>query len=153
MTESNVFSRSVPSTVSNHSSESSPEPIVDKRLDKTVLSRESAFHVRFTKGIELMKKHPDFVPVMFSTAKDVILEKNTVMCPKEATLSNVIMQFRKNLVTADNSPTVGFIFYIQLEDEKTVLPKIVEKIGDLHEKYHGSDMWLTIKIEKEDVFG
>ena len=44
------------------SSESSPEPIVDKKLDKTVLSRESAFHVRFTKGIELMKKHPDFVP-------------------------------------------------------------------------------------------
>ena len=86
---------------------------------------------------------------MFSTAKDVILEKNTAYASKEATLSNVIMQFRKNLVTADNSPTVGFIFYIQLEDEKTVLPKIVEKIGDLHEKYHGSDMWLTIKIEKK----
>jgi hypothetical protein len=122
-------------------------------ISKNELCPQSAFHVRFTKGIELMEEYPDYVPVMFSTTDDVILEKKTVMCPKNASLCNVIMQFRKNLITADNSPTTGFIFYINLEDDKKILPKITENIGSLHEKYHGSDMWLTIKIEKENIFG
>jgi len=120
----------------------------------TEIDVHSAFHVRFTKGYELMQSHPGHVPVMFVTSKDVKLEKDTIMCPRDASLCNVIMQFRTNLITdTDMTPTVGFIFYIKSEDDKNILPKMTEKIGDLHDRYHGSDMWLRVKIDKEEIFG
>lgn len=114
----------------------------------------SAFHVRFTKGYELMQSHPDHVPIMFVTSKDVKLEKDTMMCLRESSLCNVIMQFRKNLIIEDTvSSTMGFIFYIKTEEDKTILPKMTEKVGDLHDRYHWSDMWLRVKIDKEEIFG
>lgn len=116
------------------------------------IKSDAAFHVRFTKGYELMEKYPHHVPVLFSTQKGVLLENNTLMCSKESTLCNVIKNFRKNLVTQENSPSSGFIFCIKT-DGKLVIPKMTEKLGDLHQRHHCSDMWLTIQIDKEDIFG
>jgi hypothetical protein len=121
-------------------------------LEDTLCS-ESAFSNRFTKGMELMEKHPRHVPVMFAPSKDVILENDTLICPRDMSLCRITMQFRKNLINADTTPTTGYIFYIKLDDEKSIIPRAIEKIGELHEKYHGSDMWLTIKVDKEDIFG
>lgn len=120
--------------------------------DLTVHS-DSAFHVRFTKGYELMQKHPDHVPVMFNASKDINLERYTIMCPRNASLCNVIMQFRKHLNVEGGSPTMGFVFYIKLEDDSVILPKMTEKLGDLHDRYRRSDMWLMVKVDKEDIFG
>jgi hypothetical protein len=113
---------------------------------------DSAFYVRFNKGYDLMEKHPEHVPVMFETTKTVPLEKDTIMCLREAPLSNVILQFRKYLTADNNSPAAGFIFSIKHED-KDILPRLSERMGDLHDKYHGPDMWLVLKINKEDIFG
>ena len=119
-----------------------------------VVKTDSAFHVRFNKGYELMEKYPTHVPVMFSsTSKDVKMETDTVMCLRESPLSNVILQFRKYLTMDANSPTAGFIFHIPINDGKEVMPKLSEKMGDLHDKYHGTDMWLVLKIDKENIFG
>ena len=113
---------------------------------------DSAFYVRFNKGYELMEKHPDHVPVMFSSKDDIGLEKNTIMCGRSAPLSNVILQFRKYLSLDNNKSTAGFVFSIPHKEEE-VIPKLSERMGDLHTKYAGQDMWLTLKIRKEDVFG
>ena len=118
-----------------------------------IIRSDSAFHVRFNKGYELMEKHPDHVPVMFSPTKDIKLDTDTVMILRDAPLSSVILQFRKYLTLDTSSPTAGFIFFIKSEDGKDVMPKLSEKVGDLHDRYHGSDMWLVLKIEKEDIFG
>jgi hypothetical protein len=115
---------------------------------------QSAFHVRFAKGYELMQSHPNHVPIMFVTSSDIKLEKHTIMCPRDSSLCNVIVQFRKNLITdIDKSSTMGFIFYIKTEDEKMILPKQVETIGELHDRYRWSDMWLRVQINQENVFG
>ena len=116
---------------------------------------DSAFHLRFNKGYELMKQHPDHIPIMFSTSSDIHLEKDTIMCHKDTTLSNIVLQFRKYLSDHNNpnSSTVGYIFYVIDQNEKKILPKVSERIGDLHTKYQGTDMWLVLKIEKEDIFG
>lgn len=116
------------------------------------VNSNSAFHVRFSKGYELMDKHPEYIPVMFSVSSSIELEKDTIMCKKEATLSNLVTQFRKLLKQDDNSPSSGFIFFIKHND-KDILPKLSEKMGDLHDKYHGSDMWLKMVIRKEEIFG
>ena len=100
-----------------------------------------------------MQKHPDHVPVMFVASKDVKLQKESIMCPRDASLCNVIMQFRKHLDVDAQSPTAGFIFYIKTDDDKMILPKMTEKVGDLHARYHTADMWLNVKIDKEDIFG
>ena len=122
-------------------------------MTQSAVHSDSAFHVRFTKGYELIQKHPEYVPVMFLTSKDVNLEKDTIMSPRNATLCNVIMQFRKNLNVDDTSRTTGFIFYIKTEDGKVIMPKLTETVGELHDRYHRSDMWLTVKIDKEEIFG
>lgn len=122
-------------------------------MTEPTVHSNSAFHVRFTKGYELIQKHPEYVPVMFLTSEDVKLEKDTIMCPRNASLCNVIMQFRKHLNVDGESPTAGFIFYIKTDDDGSILPKLTETVGDLHKSYHRSDMWLTVKIDKEDIFG
>lgn len=114
---------------------------------------DSSFRVRFTKGYELIKNHPNHVPVLFCPSKDITLEKDSIMCHRNATLSHVIMQFRRNLKTEDHSPATGYIFYILTEEGKEVLPRMTESIGELHSRYHQSDMWLNIKVDKEVIFG
>lgn len=118
------------------------------------LNSNSAFYVRFNKGYELMEKHPQHVPVMFNAPKEVNLEKETVMCPRDTPLSNLVLQFRKYLAATPDgkSPTMGFVFRIK-HNNTDVLPKLTETMGELHDKYHSSDMWLVLKIEKEDIFG
>ena len=118
-----------------------------------IIRSDSAFHVRFTKGYELMEKHPEHVPVMFSPSKDIKLETDTIMCGRSSPLSSVILQFRKYLSTDNSSPTAGFIFSIKSDEGKEVFPKLSDKMGDLHDRYHGSDMWLVLKIQKEEIFG
>src|SRR5690349_9142204 len=113
-------------------------------MTETVHSN-SAFYVRFNKGYELMEKHPEHVPVMFAPSKEINLEKDTIMCSRNTPLSNVILQFRKYLISDNSSPTAGFIFSIQ-SDDKEILPKLSERMGDLHDRYHSSDMWLVVKI-------
>jgi hypothetical protein len=120
----------------------------------TSIHEHSAFHVRFTKGLELIEKYPEHVPVMFSCSKDdVQLDRDTIMCPRDMQISMLVMQFRKFL-TEDRgtSGTMGFIFSIRYNDE-IVVPRLSETMGELHDKYHSPDMWLVLKIEKEDIFG
>lgn len=117
------------------------------------IHENSAFHVRFTKGIELTEKYPDHVPVMFSCDKASIkLEKETMMCPRDMQISSLVMQFRKFLSEDSQSATMGFIFTVKTDD-KDIVPRLSETMGELHDKYHSSDMWLVLRIDKEDIFG
>lgn len=120
----------------------------------TNLTEKSAFYVRFNKGYELMEKYPEHVPVMFVFDKKINLEKNTIMCLRSAPLSQTVLQFRKYLASSEvkSSPTMGFIFHVQWNN-KEILPRLNETMGDLHDKYHSSDLWLVVKIDIEDIFG
>ena len=118
------------------------------------VNHNSAFYVRFNKGYELVEKYPNHIPVMFSLNKNINIDKNTCMLPRESPLSHMVLQFRKYLSSSDanSSPTMGFIFHIKCNNND-YLPKLTEKMGDLHQKYHSSDMWLVVKIDHEDIFG
>jgi len=124
-------------------------------MTEQTINSDTAFHVRFAKGYESMQRDPKHVPIMFLTSDDIRLEQNTMMCARNASLCDIVMQFRKNLVMdADTrSSTVGFIFYIKSENGKKILPKLTENVGNLYDRYHCSDMWLTVQIDKEDIFG
>jgi hypothetical protein len=117
------------------------------------ISSESTFRVRFTKGYKLMQKHVNHVPVIFIPSKGIELDHYVIMCHRNSSCGYIIMQFRKNLNMQKETPATGYIFYIQTEEEKTILPKLTERVGDLHDKYHRSDMWLYVKVDKEDIFG
>jgi len=96
-------------------------------------------------GTKLREKHPDRIPIIFESKKDIQLLKTKMLIPSDSTIAQVMTIVRKYIKIKKCDALFLFI--------DNIIPTNTETVGSLYEKHKNEDNLLEIIISKESTFG
>ena len=96
---------------------------------------------------DIIRRHPDRVPVKVLVKDDLELERTKYLVPKEMSCSQFLAHVRKSMKTNLKKHEAIFIFV------ENVLPPISKAIGEVYQEYANEDGMLYITLAKENTFG
>jgi GABA(A) receptor-associated protein len=108
--------------------------------------RDLDYNYRLNEAQRMLDKYPDRVPIIIEvTTNDIELKKCKYLVPKDITCGQFLYVIRN---------------YINLEPKEALfmfvsdtLPGTNETIANIYNLYKESDLFLYIKISKENTFG
>jgi len=95
---------------------------------------------------EILRRHPDRVPVYVKVRGDIELERPKYLVPKDMSVGQFTVHVRKSMKLNKHDAVFMFV-------NGSVLPPVSKLIGDLYKEFAKSDGMLHITYAKENTFG
>ena len=95
---------------------------------------------------DIIRRHPDRVPVRVLVSDDIKLERSKYLVPKEMTAGQFTSHVRKSMKISNHEAIFMFV-------GKNVLPPVSREFGDLYRENAAQDGMLYVTYNKENTFG
>ncbi len=116
----------------------------------TFIQQDYPFEKRLELSTKLRTKFPDRVPIIINLSpktKNITLKKRKFLGPKDITLSQFLVQLRKEMTI----PSSHLGIYIFTEDSS--LPQMTSLLTVIDNKHRNKDGFLYLTCCEENVFG
>jgi GABA(A) receptor-associated protein len=108
--------------------------------------RELDYDYRLNEAQRMLGKYPDRVPIIIEpTTDDLKLKKCKYLVPKDITCGQFLYVIRKYIKLEPKEALFMFV--------SNVLPATNDSIANIYNLYKEPDLFLYIKISKENTFG
>jgi GABA(A) receptor-associated protein len=104
------------------------------------------FEERFAQSGNVLLKYPDRVPVIVGTRKEINLDKQKYLVPRDLTVGQFIYVLRKRI---DIKPEAALFLFT----ENNQLPPNSTLMGNLYQDCKNKDGFLYVSIALENTFG
>lgn len=95
---------------------------------------------------DILRRHPDRVPVYVSVRGDIELERPKYLVPKDMSAGQFTVHVRNSMNVNRHDAVFMFV-------NSSVLPPVSKLIGDLYTEFAKGDGMLHITYAKENTFG
>ena len=95
---------------------------------------------------DIIRKHPDRVPVRVLVSNDIELKRSKYLVPKEMTAGQFTSHVRNSMNLKSSESVFMFV-------GKSLLPPVSKQFGDLYRENAAPDGMLYVTYNKENTFG
>jgi GABA(A) receptor-associated protein len=104
------------------------------------------FEERFAQSGNVLLKYPERIPVIVGTRKEINLDKQKYLVPRDLTVGQFIHVIRKRI---EIKPETALFFFT----ENNQLPPNSTLMGNLYQDCKNKDGFLYVSIALENTFG